>query len=96
MLTSRKVTAPVAAAGYQLPNVVSSAADAARLAARMENDGATAWRAVVEYADTAGDRAFASTALTQSAVMAARWSKVLGAGRSPPPFRAGASSQALG
>ncbi|CDM75964.1 ferritin-like domain-containing protein [Mycobacterium marinum] len=79
MLTSRKVTAPVAAAGYQLPNVVSSAADAARLAARMENDGATAWRAVVEYADAAGDRAFASTALTQSAVLAARWSKVLGA-----------------
>ncbi|EUA90176.1 hypothetical protein I551_3344 [Mycobacterium ulcerans str. Harvey] len=96
MLTSRKVTAPVAAAGYQLPNVVSSAADAARLAARMENDGATAWRAVVEYADTAGDRAFASTALTQSAVMAARWSKVLGAWPITTALPGGASSQALG
>ncbi|KZS67375.1 hypothetical protein A4G26_27210 [Mycobacterium kansasii] len=79
MLAARKVTAPAAAAGYQLPNDVGSAADAARLAARMENDGATAWRAVVEHAETADDRAFASTALTQSAVMAARWNKVLGA-----------------
>ena len=78
MLTARKVTVPPAAAGYQLPSPVGSAMDAARLAARMENDGATAWRAVVEHADTAGDRAFASTALTQSAVMAARWNKVLG------------------
>lgn len=78
MLTARKITAPVAAAGYQLPAPVGSPSEAARLAARMENDGATAWRAVVEHADTAEDRAFASTALTQSAVLAARWNKVLG------------------
>ena len=78
MLTARNISAPVAAAGYQLPSAVSSPAEAARLAARMENDGATAWRAVVERADTAEDRAFASTALTQSAVLAARWNKVLG------------------
>jgi hypothetical protein len=69
MLNARKVTAPVAAAGYQLPMVVGGPADAARLAARMENDGA----------ETGADRAFASTALVQSAVMAARWSRVLGA-----------------
>jgi hypothetical protein len=62
-----------------VPLLVGSAADAARLAVRMENDGATAWRAVVEHAETAEDRAFASTALTQSAVMAARWNRVLGA-----------------
>ena len=59
--------------------LVGSAADAARLAVRMESDGATAWRAVIEHAETAGDRAFASTALTQNAVMAARWNRVLGA-----------------
>ena len=47
MLTARQVNAPVAAAGYQLPLLVGSAADAARLSARMENDGATAWRAVI-------------------------------------------------
>jgi len=79
MLTARKVTAPLAAAGYQLPMLVGSASDAARLAVRMEDDGATAWRAVIEHAETADDRAFASTALTQSAVMAARWNRVLGA-----------------
>ncbi|MCV7074850.1 MULTISPECIES: ferritin-like domain-containing protein [Mycobacterium] len=78
MLAARKASAQAAAPGYQLPSPVGSPADAARLAARMENDGATAWRAVVEHADTADDRAFASTALTQSAVMAARWNKVLG------------------
>lgn len=60
MLSARGVTAPIAAAGYQLPMQVSSAADAARLAVRMENDGATAWRAVVEHAETADDRVFAS------------------------------------
>ncbi|OSC42300.1 ferritin-like domain-containing protein [Mycobacterium decipiens] len=79
MLAARGVTAPVAAAGYQLPMQVGSAADAARLAVRMENDGATAWRAVVEHAGTADDRAFASTALTESAVLATRWNRVLGA-----------------
>jgi hypothetical protein len=78
MLAARKVNAPVPAPGYQLPLLVGSAADAARLAARMENDGATAWRAVIEHAETADDRAFASTALTQTAVMGARWNKVLG------------------
>ncbi|ODR10545.1 hypothetical protein BHQ21_02360 [Mycobacterium sherrisii] len=79
MLAARQVTAPPAAAGYQLPLLVASRADAARLATRMENDGATAWRVVVEHAETAEDRAFAATALTQSAVMAARWSRILGA-----------------
>jgi hypothetical protein len=79
ILTARKVTAPVAASGYQLPMVVGSAADAARLAARMENDCAGAWRVVAEHAETAQDRAFASTGLTQSAVMGARWNRVLGA-----------------
>ena len=79
MLAARKVNVPLAATGYQLPLLVASPADAARLAVRMENDGTTAWRAVIEHADTADDRAFASTALTQSTVMAARWNRVLGA-----------------
>ena len=79
MLAARNANAPIAAGGYQLPLLVASPADAARLAVRMENDGTTAWRAVVEHADTADDRAFASTAVTQSAVMAARWNRVLGA-----------------
>jgi hypothetical protein len=89
MLAARKVTPPVAAAGYQLPMLVGSAADAARLAVRMETDGATAWRAVIEHAETADDRAFASTALIQCAVMAARWNKVLGAWPITAPFPGG-------
>ncbi len=78
MLTTRSVTAPVAAAGYQLPMPVHNPTDAARLAVRMESDTAVAWRAVVEQAKTADDRGFAVTALAQSAVLGARWNKVLG------------------
>lgn len=79
MLAARSVTGPVAAAGYQLPFPVNNATDAARLAVRMENDDAVAWRAVVEKAKAPDRRSFAVTALTQSAVMAARWNRVVGA-----------------
>ena len=80
MLAARKVTAPVAAAGYQLPMLVGSAR-------RCGTPGRRGWRTTerrhgapsIEHAETAEDRAFASTALTQSAVLAARWNRVLGA-----------------
>ncbi len=78
MLAGRKVAAPVAAAGYQLPIPVDTPTDAARLAARMESDTEAAWRAVVEQAQSSEDRAFGVTALTQSAVLAARWKQQLG------------------
>lgn len=78
MLAGRSVTAPVAAAGYQLPMPVNNATDAARLAVRMENDTAVAWRAVVEQAADPNDRRFGVTALSQSAVLAARWKQALG------------------
>ena len=55
MLASRSVTAPVAAAGYQLPMPVNNPTDAARLAVRMEKDTEVAWRAVIEQA-AADDR----------------------------------------
>jgi hypothetical protein len=44
----------------------------------MENDTATAWRAVVEQAREPSDREFAATALGQTAVLAAHWSQALG------------------
>ncbi|WP_343599368.1 ferritin-like domain-containing protein [Mycobacterium sp.] len=78
MLAARSVTAPVAAAGYQLPMPVNDPTDADRLAARMELDDAVAWRAVVEQAPDPRDRRFAVTALTQCAVLAARWNRVVG------------------
>jgi len=79
MLAARSVTAPVAAAGYRLPMPVNDQRDAARLAARMENDAAVAWRGVIEQAQTPNDRIYGVAALTQSAVLAARWNRVLGA-----------------
>ncbi|MCG5433796.1 ferritin-like domain-containing protein [Mycobacterium sp. MYCO198283] len=88
-LTARDVTAPVAAAGYQLPDRVAGPADAARLATRMEDDAAVAWRAVVEQAGSAEERRFAVGALTGCAVRAARWRQVL---QTPPltePFPGG-------
>ena len=78
MLASRSVAAPVAAAGYQLPMPVNNATDSARLAVRMEKDTEVAWRAVIEQASSEPDRKFGVTALTQSAVLAARWKQVLG------------------
>ena len=78
MLGGRSVEGPLPAAGYQLPMEVDTPTAAAKLAVRMEEDGAVAWRAVVEQATTEQDRAFGVTALMQSAVMAARWSRVLG------------------
>lgn len=77
MLKSRSVKVPLPAVGYQLPFVVSSPADAARLAVRMEDDCAVAWRAVIEQANAEDDRAFGVTALTQCAVFSARWKQVL-------------------
>ena len=78
MLESRSVDAPLPAAGYQLPIEVDNPTDAANLAVRMEEDAAVAWRAVVEQATDEQDRTFAVTALTQCAVAAARWSRMLG------------------
>jgi Domain of unknown function (DUF4439) len=78
MLESRSVEAPLPAAGYQLPMEVDHPTDAAKLAVRMEEDAAVAWRAVLEQATNGQDRAFAVAALTQCAVAAARWSRVLG------------------
>ncbi|CRZ14988.1 ferritin-like domain-containing protein [Mycolicibacterium neworleansense] len=73
MLEARSVTPPLPAAGYQLPAPVSDPTDAVNLAIRMEEDSAVAWRAVLEQATGDEDRTFAVTALSQTAVTAARW-----------------------
>jgi hypothetical protein len=61
-----------------MPIPVNNATDAVRLAARMESDAEVAWRAVIEQAQSPQDRKFGVTALTQSAVLAARWKQALG------------------
>jgi len=78
MLEARSVAAPLPAAGYELPMEVDNPTDAATRALPIEDDSAVAWRAVIEQATSEQDRAFAVTALTQCAVTAARWSRVLG------------------
>jgi Domain of unknown function (DUF4439) len=78
MLAGRKVAAPVAAAGYQLPMPVDTPTDADKLAVRMEKDTEVAWRAFIEQAQSSEDRTFGVTALTQSAVLAAKWKQQLG------------------
>lgn len=79
LMSDRSLKAPLPAAGYQLPMVVNNASSAAKLAVRMESDCAVAWRAVLEQTDSEQDREFGTKALTQCAVLAARWRKVLGA-----------------
>lgn len=89
MLADRDVAAPLPAAGYQLPMEVGSPTEAARLAVRIEDDCAVAWRAVLEQSESEDDRRFALTALTQCAVRAAQWRQVLGAWPVTRPFPGG-------
>ena len=83
LMTERKITVPLPAPGYQLPFPVNTPSAAAKLAVRMESDGAVAGRAVLEQAAAEAtaeqERRLGLDALTQCAVMAARWRRVLGA-----------------
>jgi Domain of unknown function (DUF4439) len=88
-LAARNVPAPVPAVGYRLPFDVDVPTDAAKLAVRMEEDCAVAWRAVLERAKTGEDRELAVTALKQCAVTAARWRQVLGVVPSTVAFPGG-------
>jgi hypothetical protein len=88
-LGGRNVPAPLPAAGYQMPIEVDSPTDAAKLALRMEEDSAVAWRALLEQANTGEDRTFAVTALTQCAVTAAKWRDVLNLAPSTVAFPGG-------
>ncbi|BBY16579.1 ferritin-like domain-containing protein [Mycolicibacterium litorale] len=78
LLEQRQVAPPLPAAGYRVPMPVENPQQAAKLAVRMEADGAAAWRAVVEQATATEYRTFGLTALTQSAVAAARWTQIVG------------------
>ncbi len=91
-LTARNVTPPVPAVGYHMPFVVDGPTAAAKLAVRMEEDSAVAWRAVLERAKSGDDRELAVTALTQSAVTAAKWRGVLGVVPTTVAFPGGTES----
>lgn len=94
LLEAQSVTPPLPAAGYRVPITVNDPADAAKLAVQMEEDAAVAWRAVLEQARAGSDgdelRRSAVSALTQSAVLAARWRRILGAWPLTQAFPGGA------
>ena len=77
-LEGRSVAAPLPAMGYRMPLAVDGPAAAAKLAVRMEEDSVLAWRAVLEHAESVGDRELAVAAMKQAAVSAAKWRQVLG------------------
>jgi hypothetical protein len=79
ILSGDSAKPPVPAAGYQLPVPVNNPVDAANLAIRMEADCAVAWRAVIEQAASEQNRSFGVTALTECAVLSARWKRTVGA-----------------
>ncbi|MEZ0049409.1 hypothetical protein ABIA30_000399 [Mycobacterium sp. MAA66] len=89
-LTARSVPTPLPAAGYLMPVDADNPNDAAKDAVRMEEDTAVAWRAVAEQATSADDRKLAVKALTDSAVLAARWRQVLGMTPATVAFPGGA------
>jgi hypothetical protein len=91
-LLAHHVTPPVPAVGYQLPFTVANPTDAEKLAVRMEQDSAVAWRAVLEQAGAGDDRQLAVTAMTRAAVMAAKWRAVLGVVPTTVAFPGGTES----
>ncbi|WP_283614201.1 ferritin-like domain-containing protein [Mycolicibacterium poriferae] len=78
LMEERGAQAPLPAAGYRLPGEVDNPRQAAELAVTMEQDAAVAWRAVIEQADDQTVRAFGVTALTECAVTASRWRRLMG------------------
>jgi Domain of unknown function (DUF4439) len=88
-LAARKAPAPVPAVGYRMPFDVATPTAAEKLAVRMEEDCAVAWRAVLEQAKASDDRQLAVTAMTRAAVTAAKWRSALGVVPSTVAFPGG-------
>jgi len=70
-----KASAPPAPAGYELPFQVTDRASALKLAIRVEDGVAQAWRPVLPVTQAA-DRTTALSAMTDSAVRATRWRRL--------------------
>ena len=70
-----QVAASAAPAGYELPFPVTDRAAALKLAIRIEDGVAQAWRPVLPVTQDA-DRATALSALTDAAVRATRWRRL--------------------
>ena len=80
-----KASEPPAPAGYQLPFDVTDRASALKLAIRVEDGVAQAWRPVLAVTEAA-DRTTALSAMTDSAVRATRWRRLAGVSPVTLPF----------
>jgi Domain of unknown function (DUF4439) len=79
------IAAPAEPAGYQLPFPVTDRASALRLAIRIEDGVAQAWRPLLPVT-RAADRSTALAAMTDSAVRATRWRRLAGVAPLTLPF----------
>ncbi|MDG3010950.1 ferritin-like domain-containing protein [Rhodococcus sp. D2-41] len=77
LLASAGAPIPREAAGYTVPFPVTDPKSAARLAVRVEDDCAVAWRAALERADAEAVRDIAVQALADCAVRAGNWNVAL-------------------
>lgn len=77
MLASAGAPIPREAAGYTVPSPVTDPKSAARLAVRVEEDCAVAWRSALERADAQAVRDLALQALADCAVRAGNWNVAL-------------------
>ncbi|MFI6867029.1 ferritin-like domain-containing protein [Nocardia sp. NPDC050406] len=78
LIESLGAPAPAPEAAYTVPFTVNDPIPAAKLAVVVETDTATAWRSVVERADTPDIRRTGIDGLTESALRLASWQAILG------------------
>ena len=84
-LAQVRASAAPSPAGYELPFPVTDRASALRLAIRVEDGVAQAWRPVLPVT-TAADRTAALAALTEAAVRATRWRRLAAVTPATLPF----------
>ena len=85
-IRDRGATPVTAQPAYQLPFPVTARPAALRLAASLEDGAAAAWRYLVAAADTAALRTTAVAALTDAAVRALAWRRLVAPTATPAAF----------
>lgn len=85
-LAAASVLPPQPPAGYSVPFPVNDPITAVQLAVQVEVDTATAWRSVIERAQSEPTRGTGIEALTETALRLAEWRIILGAAPTTVPF----------
>lgn len=86
VLSAAGAEVPAAAPAYTPPEAVTDPLSAARVAAAVEDDVATAHRNVLAHADGDGVRHLGTSGLGDAAVRGARWRSALGQSPVTTPF----------